>query len=311
MEKEPLYWFTTASGVHVPVFEGETKQKALANKINELNKEKNKLSKDDILAEYRKIKSTGTHEELQSLANEINDSNDFDEQTKENMISKLDHTDLIHNQKRIEVDKTNKQKIKIENKNTVTVKDIKDKKKEINQDISDAIDSAGENGRFDSDSHNVENLYDRIYDNVKKTLGRDIKDNEFDFIDKQLESFYKDDMYVSNSSYSLKEYQNKVITKLDKVSSKLQDEGFEVKESHSQFAGLISSQYYTKDGVTVRIGDHSNSTGYSASHTRDELYKSSVNDLVKYVKNEYKKQLLKNKTPKQKVDIIKKTNGGK
>lgn len=311
MEDDVLYWYTTSTGVHVPVKAGETKKQALANKINELNKEKNKLSKDDILAEYRKIKSTGTHEELQSLANEINNSNDFDEQTKENMISKLNHTDLIHNQKRIEVDKTNKQKIKIENKNTAIVKDIKDKKKEINQDISDAIDSAGENGRFDSDSHNVENLYDRIYDNVKKTLGRDIKDNEFDFIDKQLESFYKDDMYVSNSSYSLKEYQNKVITKLDKVSSKLQDEGFEVKESHSQFAGLISSQYYTKDGVTVRIGDHSNSTGYSASHTRDELYKSSVNDLVKYVKNEYKKQLLKNKTPKQKVDIIKKANGGK
>lgn len=311
MEDDVLYWYTTSTGVHVPVKAGETKKQALANKINELNKEKNKLSKDDILAEYRKIKSTGTHEELQSLANEINDSNDFDEQTKENMISKLNHTDLIHNQKRIEVDKTNKQKIKIENKNTVAVKDIKDKKKEVKQDISDAIDSAGENGRFDSDSQNVENLYDRIYDNVKKTLGRDIKDNEFDFIDKQLESFYKDDMYVSNSSYSLKEYQNKVINKLDKVSSKLQDEGFEVKESHSQFAGLISSQYYTKDGVTVRIGDHSNSTGYSASHTRDELYKSSVNDLVKYVKNEYKKQLLKNKTPKQKVDIIKKANGGK
>lgn len=311
MEDDVLYWYTTSTGVHVPVKAGETKKQALANKINELNKEKNKLSKDDILAEYRKIKSTGTHEELQSLANEINNSNDFDEQTKENMISKLNHTDLIHNQKRIEVDKTNKQKIKIENKNTAVVKDIKDKKKEVKQDISDAIDSAGENGRFDNDSHNVENLYDRIYDNVKKTLGRDIKDNEFDFIDKQLESFYKDDMYVSNSSYSLKEYQNKVITKLDKVSSKLQDEGFEVKESHSQFAGLISSQYYTKDGVTVRIGDHSNSTGYSASHTRDELYKSSVNDLVKYVKNEYKKQLLKNKTPKQKVDIIKKANGGK
>lgn len=311
MEDDVLYWYTTSTGVHIPVKAGETKKQALANKINELNKEKNKLSKDDILAEYRKIKSIGTHEELQSLANEINNSNDFDEQTKENMISKLNHTDLIHNQKRIEVDKTNKQKIKIENKNTAVVKDIKDKKKEVKQDISDAIDSAGENGRFDSDSQNVENLYDRIYNNVKKTLGRDIKDNEFDFIDKQLESFYKDDMYVSNGSYSLKEYQNKVITKLDKVSSKLQDEGFEVKESHSQFAGLISSQYYTKDGVTVRIGDHSNSTGYSASHTRDELYKSSVNDLVKYVKNEYKKQLLKNKTPKQKVDIIKKANGGK
>lgn len=292
----------TVRGRRVFIRSGEELGKAMerSGKFKNL-----KMSKEEILNEYRRIKTTGSHEELQTLANEIYNSDEIDKQTKNNMISKLSTTDSIHNNKEIKIGKKVESK-KEENKEAV--KNIEDKRKEISEDIDSAISSTGEDGRFDIDNRNPENLYNEIYSRVERTLGRKITDNEYEFIDKELDKFYKDGMYISRNSYSFQEYQDEVTKKLDKVSSKLEDKGFKVQESHSQYAGLVASQYYTKDDITIRIGDHPNSTGYSASHTKDELYKSSVNDLVKYVENEYKKKVLRNGTLSEKARRIDKLN---
>ena len=292
----------TVRGRRVFIRSGEELGKAMerSGKFKNL-----KMSKEEILNQYRRIKTTGSHEELQTLANEIYNSDEIDKQTKNNMISKLSTTDYIHNNKEIKIGKKVESK-KEENKEAV--KNIEDKSKEISEDIDSAISSIGEDGRFDIDNRNPENLYNEIYSKVERTLGRKITDNEYEFIDRELDKFYKDGMYISRNSYSFQEYQDEVTKKLDKVSSKLEDKGFKVQESHSQYAGLVASQYYTKDDITIRIGDHPNSTGYSASHTRDELYKSSVNDLVKYVENEYKKKVLRNGTLSEKARRIDKLN---
>lgn len=62
MEKEPLYWFTTVSGVHVPVFEGETKQKALKRKLNEIkSKDKNQVEK---IQEFKDKKGSNDRKQI-------------------------------------------------------------------------------------------------------------------------------------------------------------------------------------------------------------------------------------------------------
>lgn len=71
MEKEPLYWFTTVSGVHVPVFEGETKQKALKRKLNEIkSKDKSQAEK---IQEFKDKKGSNDRKQipLDKYRNEI------------------------------------------------------------------------------------------------------------------------------------------------------------------------------------------------------------------------------------------------
>lgn len=144
-------------------------------------------------------------------------------------------------------------------------------------------------GRFDIDK-NSEELYTNIYYDLKKKLNRDLIEDDYEMIEEKLSDRYKDGFYVSTRGHSAYEYMNKVNDMLDEVGYKLEDKGFDVVKSRSQFAGLVSSRYYTKDGITIRIGDHKNSNGWSATHTEDELYNSTVDDLVKYVENEYKRR---------------------
>lgn len=170
---------------------------------------------------------------------------------------------------------------------TKVVKNIAEKKEKISEIIDDAIKDNGEEGRFDLD-RNSEYLYSQIYGKTRDILGRELNDDDYEYLDGQLSAFYKDGFYVSKGSYSFDEYMNKVNPILDKVGYELDSRGWKVEESHSQFAGLVTSRYFTKDDITIRIGDHTNSNGSSPSHTRDELYKSSVDELVKYVENKYK-----------------------
>lgn len=176
-------------------------------------------------------------------------------------------------------EKENQQKTKV-------IKNISDKKDEISNNINEAIDDFGENGRFDT-GRNTEELMDRIYEDTEKILGRELKEEDFDYIDNQLSAYYKDGFYVSKGSFSLKEYENKVNPILDKVEYELSSRGWETQESHSQYPGLATSRYFTKDGITIRIGDHTNSNGSMPSHTREQLFNSNVNDLVKYVEDNY------------------------
>lgn len=181
----------------------------------------------------------------------------------------------------------NKMEEKENHQKTKVIKNIAEKKEDISNSISETIKDLGENGRFDTD-RNTEELYATIYSDTEKILGRPLNDEDFEYIDGQLSAFYKDGFYVAKGSFSLKEYMYKVNPILDDVEIELSLKGWDTQSSRSQYPGLVTSRYFTKDGVTIRIGDHTNSNGSSPSHTREELYNSSVESLVEYVENSYK-----------------------
>lgn len=156
--------------------------------------------------------------------------------------------------------------------------------------INYVIDSIGENHRIDADE-NLDRFYDEMYDEIKSEIGRDISDEEYSTIDELLDDFYKDGYYVAEGGFSNEEYADVMYDKMQDVDNKLENLGFEVKESRSIYAGLMASRYYTKDGVTVRVGDHDNSNGYNATFTQKELYNMSSNDIVNYVQSEYEKRI--------------------
>ena len=159
----------------------------------------------------------------------------------------------------------------------------------IRKAVNEGIDDVGENGRFDTD-RNTEILYDAIYTNAEKQLGRELTDADYTKIDEILDSYYKDGYYVTDNSFSLEEYADVMLNKMNEVDSKLEDLGFEANESRSTYPGLMASRYYIKDGIQVRVGDHKNSTGYDATFTRKELYNMTSDDIVNYVVEEYNRK---------------------
>ncbi|MCI7207778.1 MAG: hypothetical protein MSA15_17505 [Clostridium sp.] len=159
----------------------------------------------------------------------------------------------------------------------------------IRKAVNEGIDDVGENGRFDTD-RNTEILYDAIYTNAEKQLGRELTDADYTKIDEILDSYYKDGYYVTDNSFSLEEYADVMLNKMNEVDSKLEDLGFEANESRSTYPGLMASRYYIKDGIQVRVGDHKNSTGYDATFTREELYNMTSDDIVNYVVEEYNRK---------------------
>lgn len=278
----------TVGGRRIFIKEGQDLASAMKESGKFKKNKKENWGKDKIMETYRKIKKNGTHEELQELAEQINNSDEINQNDKDNLTSVLGTTDFRQNNKRIE--NTWKQLKKEKNddisKTNKVIKNIADKKEEISNNINEAINDLGEDGRFDVDK-NTEELYQAIWDNAEKILGRELKEEDFDYIDNQLSAYYKDGFYVSKGSFSLKEYENRVNPILDKVEYELSSRGWETQESHSQYAGLVTSRYFTKDGITIRIGDHTNSNGSMPSHTREQLFNSNVNDLVKYVEDNY------------------------
>lgn len=277
----------TVGGRRIFIKDGEDLETAMKNSGKFVNK-KEKWDKNKIMERYRQIKKTGTHEELQELAEQINNSDEINENEKNNLTNVLENTDLRQNRKQIEntwkqVEKETNDNVSKVNKK-ITDKDIKET---ISNNISDTIKDLGEEGRFDADK-NTEELYSRIWNDAEKTLGRPLNDEEYDYIDGQLSAFYKDGFYVSKGSFSLQEYMDKVNPILDDVEIELGQKGWDTQTSHSQYAGLVTSRYFTKDGITIRIGDHTNSNGSSPSHSREQLFNSNANELVKYVEDKYR-----------------------
>lgn len=279
----------TVGGRRIFIKDGQDLASAM-KESGKFNNKKENWNKEKIMKRYSEIKKSGKHEELQELAEQINNSDEINENDKQNMLNRLSQTDLIHNKENLVIE--NQKNIKSENNENLSnkrvVKNISDKKEEITNNISEAIEYYGEEGRFDYDK-NTEVLYQKIWNDAEKTLNRKLNDSDYEYIDNQLGAFYKDGFYVAKGGFSLKEYTNKVNPMLDEVEYELSSRGWETVESNSQFAGLVTSRYFTKDDITIRIGDHTNSNGSSPSHTREELYKSNVNDLVKYVEDKYKK----------------------
>lgn len=166
----------------------------------------------------------------------------------------------------------------------------KEIKKLIDDNVNYSIEKHGDDfGRFDGDS-NTESLYDTIYTETESALKRELTDKELDIVNDTLDKYYKDGYYVAKGSFSNREYEKAMFDKMEKVDNEMAMRDYDVNVSRSWFQGLLASRYYTKDDITVRIGDHPNSTGWGASHNMKELYESSVDDLVKYVESEFKRK---------------------
>lgn len=164
-----------------------------------------------------------------------------------------------------------------------------EEKEKLLENIDYYINDLGEDGRIDGNkSFKIEELNSNVWNEMEKVLGRELEDEDLDFIDGQLGAFYRDGFYVAKDSFSLKEYSDKVNNTLFEVDDMLERAGFSVHASRSIYAGLVPSRYYTKGDITVRIGDHTNSNNMAPSHTRRELFNSTAEDLVKYVKSRYK-----------------------
>lgn len=158
----------------------------------------------------------------------------------------------------------------------------------INEAIIDNSDNEGH--RIDADSDSItDKMYDDIYHKYEQK-GLEVTDEEAERIIEAVDSFYKDGFYIADDGYSLEDYADVVNDKLDEVSSILEDQGFEVTKSLSSFAVLVSSRYYEKNDLVVRIGDHKNGIRCE-SFTPERLYSMSVQDLVKFVHDSYQEKL--------------------
>lgn len=298
MAKEENGVWRTVGGRRIFIKEGQDLATAMkeSGKFNN-NNNNNKKERFKNLNEYEKNKlysklSQSEKEEYDKLKKEIKEAyknndnvlaNKLKEKRQGLLINKMEDVEEVKNVKKEDTNETKKD-------NNVKRQEITSEQiDKINDSIDHAIISYGEEGRVDVDK-DYSRMLDEIYEDTRVTLNRELTDEDFEFIDGQLEAYYKDGFFVSKDSFSLKEYEHKMMYTMEDVDNKLSDLGFDVVVSRSIYAGLLPSRYYTKDGITIRIGDHTNSNNASPSHTRAQLYNSTPEDLVNYVKERYEER---------------------
>ena len=69
----------------------------------------------------------------------------------------------------------------------------------IRKSINESIEDVGENGRFDYEEENNDILWDQIYSNAERNLGRELTDEDYETINEKLGDFVKDGYYVADS----------------------------------------------------------------------------------------------------------------
>lgn len=183
----------------------------------------------------------------------------------------------------------------ISNENNTTLNE--NQKKEINDIVNDLLNEADNNRISLDDDGEVEHFNEQVDFQVNDMLGYNIYDNDniLQEVENIKDSFIKDDYYVAKEGHSVDEYSTKANNVLDEATEELQKQGFEVEESRSWNAGAVNSRYYTKNDITVRVGDHFNGKE-SRSHTEEELYNSTSKDIIDYVNRKYNEQMRRNDT---------------
>lgn len=342
MKDDVLYWYTTSTGIHIPVKAGETKKQALVNKINELNKKSNKSTKEERAEQsvILKNKREDLREKLRKGNFKEEEYNDIKQKIKELTEQKkeldkdLNDEDLKNARHRLEEKEYEEKQPKL---------DLKKEEKQFNNLMKDEFDNIKK--ELSNELKNVEN-YEENY-GIEEQVINETKTKTMKKIENMYESGkisdYVYDRYIekineetsnimSEKGYEAYERNGKsyysMLPKAKKtyneILNELDERNLKYKISKSWVPGELPSIYIEdEEGNQFRIANHYNEKNqqfkaYSLKEnkiysTKDYInYKDTIlSDLDKWIKennDNYISNKLKNKTPKQKAKAIDKLN---
>ena len=345
MKDDVLYWYTTSTGVHVPVKAGETKKQALVNKINELNKKSNKSTKEERAEQsvILKNKREDLREKLRKGNFKEEEYNDIKQKIKELTEQKkeldkdLNDEDLKNARHRLEEKEYEKKEPKINKaeEDKIYTKLVKENEKQLEKELKENLSNIEKyEEEYGIDEQVIDEMSSKVIEKINKlhdegNISDYVYENYIDNYNEKVstimsEKGYEPYTHQSKTYYSMlpkaKKTYNEILNELD-------ERNLKYKISKSWVPGELPSIYIEdEEGNQFRIANHYNEKNqqfkaYSLKEnkiysTKDYInYKDTIlSDLDKWIKennDNYISNKLKNKTPKQKVDIIKKANGGK